>query len=71
MDDIKLDISDLRVGQPLWLGRQRCFDFAGKVKVEAVGYDWAVVRDENKDLPLLLEKEDYFCNYIGQDEEER
>lgn len=66
-----MNISDLKIGQLIWLHHQRIFDFAGKARVEAVGYDWVVVRDGRPDnnTPWLLGEEDYFDNYIGQDDE--
>jgi len=67
-----MDISELKIGQLIWLNHQRTFDFAGKARVEAIGQDWAVVRDArtNYNVVWLLGTEGTFENYEGQDEEE-
>jgi len=37
----------------VFLGHRSAFDYAGKARVEAVGYDWAVVREDNNRVWLL------------------
>ncbi len=38
---------DLLVGMEIYMGCRRCFDFIRKARVEAIGVDWAVLRDEH------------------------
>ena len=46
-------IAELRIGMLVFLGHRSAFDYAGKARVEAVGYDWAVVREDNNRVWLL------------------
>lgn len=38
---------DLLVGMEIRMGCQRVFDFIKKARVEAIGVDWAVLRDRH------------------------
>lgn len=48
---------ELKVGQLVWLGYQRRFDFRGKARIEAVGIDWAIARSDDG-RPWQLEDDD-------------
>lgn len=38
---------ELLVGMEIFMGCSRSFDFTRKARVEAIGIDWAVLRDEH------------------------
>lgn len=58
-------IAELRIGMLVFLGHRRAFDFAGKARVEAIGYDWAIVREDNNRV-WLLEADDDVELYVEE-----
>lgn len=57
-----IEIKGLKVGQPI-------YNYCYKYRVEAVGYDWAVIRRDNSyeeyDVDLVLGYAE--CNYFYED----
>jgi hypothetical protein len=54
-----MKVNELKVGCVVNLNYLRHYDFARCGRVEAVGYDWAVVRTDKGLVDLLHNDEDY------------
>lgn len=49
------DASTLRIGVQIDLRHQRCYDFMPWGRVEAIGHDWIIVRDENGRVHIITD----------------
>lgn len=61
------DVGKLRVGQPVWLYWRPGYN---KFRVEAVGFDWAVVRSERYGAQIINKEAQWEeCNPYPEEEE--
>lgn len=64
----------VRVGMVVGLNYQRAFDFQESARVEALGADWIVLRDENGNVHFDTfdgAAEDHFQPFIENEEPQR
>lgn len=59
-----MKITELKIGMLVDLSCQRAYDFAEKARIEAIGIDWAIARDDSG-RPWLLEPPEEFEIYKG------
>ena len=64
-----MTIREMKIGMKLNLQRSS-FDYARWGRVEGLGYDWAVVRDERERLHLILPSDEPLKEHVEGDEEE-